>query len=344
MTTYWAEIRNFFASQPQYVQHIPQIFRWTYVFIGVECKDGYVVAAYPSGFADNFLFFEKNQNVGGVSRQLPNIIAGTEAHVTLSFDDFGGSGMVQAILDHVPTNGGPRPTTGWKFLYFATPDFEWSVANAKSDASQIIAELKARALLYEPQESRLLLRYDTVLWRQEIVSRLHQILARFRSIINEKSYSERVIHRFIRDHPILLFPTKKRLVYEHPLKDDGRTKYRMDFVVEVTTGRYILVELENPKHKLFTKAGEFRQIINHAENSQVANWILWIRRHLDDVEKDFPGIVAPEGLVVVGQNTGLTSDQRDQIRMWNEKHDIKLMTYDDLAEEAENHIKHLLDA
>ena len=343
LSTFWSEMRNFFTRQPEYEQYIPQIFRWTYLFITIEGHDGYVVAAYPSGFADNFLFFEKEESVENITHRLPNLVMNTDAHVVLSVDGFGGSGMYSAILDRVESDKGPVPTTGWKFLYMATPDFDWPVSEARKSAHEIIAMLKARALIYQPQDGGFLMQYNDDVMRRQLISRLNHILEQFRSIINEKSFAERVIHKFIHEHPVLLYPEKSRLIYEFPLKENKKVKYRIDFVVELPRRRYVLVELENPKHELFTGSGDFRQIVNHAENSQVGSWMLWIRRNLASVECDFPGIVAPEGLVVVGRSTKLTNEQQERIRMWNDTHDIKLKTYDELADEAENFIKHLLD-
>jgi hypothetical protein len=59
-----------------------------------------VVAAYPSGFADNFLYFEKDEIVEKTTRILPNLILGTNGHVTLSFEVsvvVGSSGLSQSF-------------------------------------------------------------------------------------------------------------------------------------------------------------------------------------------------------------------------------------------------------
>jgi hypothetical protein len=342
LKAYFDIIREFLQTEPQYQQFVPQLFKFPYLFLVCECTDGYVVAAYPSGFADNYIYFEKNDTVDNAMRSFPNLVAGTANHVVLGIDGFGGSGMIQGILDRVETSRGPVPTTGWKFLYMATTDFDWPAVEARKDAHETVATLKARAAVYKPSDSALLMSYDSALLRRETISRLYEILEQYRSIVDKKHFEERVIHRFLRDNNVMLFPTKKQMVYEYPLKEGEQIRYKIDFVIEITTGRYVLVELENPRHKLFTAAGDFRQIVNHA-SQQVANWILWIRNHPDNVRTDFPGIIAPEGLIVIGRNSDLNNEQREKIRLRNEHQHIKLMTYDDLAEEAENHIKHILD-
>jgi hypothetical protein len=141
---------------------------------------------------------------------------------------------------------------------------------------------------------------------------------------------------------VLLFPTKKRLLYEYPLMRDSALVHKIDFVIEMTTGRYILVELEHPKHAIFTQSGDYSAIVNHAER-QVEDWILFIRKNPETVADELPGIIAPEGMIVVGRSAEFAKQDRERLRVHNEKHNIKLFTYDDLAEEAENHISHIRD-
>jgi len=141
---------------------------------------------------------------------------------------------------------------------------------------------------------------------------------------------------------VLLFPTKKRLLYEYPLIENGKIVHKIDFIIEMTAGRYILVELENPKHTIFTRSGDYSAQVNHAER-QVEDWILFLRKNPDSVKEDLPGIVAPEGILVIGRSNDFTSHDRERLRIHNEKHSINLYTYDDLAEEAKNHIAHILD-
>ncbi|HEX3052209.1 MAG TPA: Shedu anti-phage system protein SduA domain-containing protein [Aggregatilineaceae bacterium] len=345
LQTFFRAIREFIQTEDEYRRFVPQLFRFAYLFLVYECKDGYLVAAYPSGIADNFIYIDYNdRSAPDVLKKLPNLIMNSDIHVVINIDGWGGSGLISGILDRAETSTGSIPTTGWKFFYISTRDFEWPLSEAKKGAAGLIATIKARALVYQPSEPAFLSRYDISFQQQDTMMRLSAILKAYREIITEQRYRERVIHHFLHENPVMLFPTKKRMVYEYPLKDeDGRVCYKVDFVIELTTGRYVFVELENPNHPIFTSHGDFRAIINHAEDGQILKWMHWLRRNLSLVEKDLPGIVAPEGLVIVGRSAGLDSYDLEQIRMHNEKHDIKLMTYDDLAEEAENHIRHILD-
>lgn len=348
---YFGELREFLTREPQYQQYTPDIFKLLYVFVVIECRNGYVAAAYPGHLADNYLYFDAlDKHVGNVMRSLPSKIYGTNEHLTLAIDDLSGSGLFSIVIDAVETTSGPLPTTGYKFLFVATLDFEWPTAEARKSAEEWIDILKARALVYSPGESVVFLSRPTALPENKpaqeathhILDVLRQTIEEYQNILTEKEFRERVIHQFIRDHRVLLHPTKRRLLFEYPLKVGKKVDHKIDFVVELTTERYILVELENPRHTLFTVQGDFRQVVNHAEQ-QVSDWFAWIRRNRHLVEKDLPGIIAPEGLIVIGRSASLTDAQKDKLRIRNEQHLIKIVTYDDLAEEAENLIHHLLD-
>lgn len=343
LRVHFRTIRDFFNNEPEYQPYVPDLFRSAYVFQVFECTDGYVVAAYLSGLADNYIYNDSNNSVANQIERLPNLIAGTQNHVVLHLEGLGGNVLLAFVLDCVKTDRGVVPTTGWKLLFVATKAFSWPPDDAKESARQHIAEFKARAAVYKPAQGPFLKSYNKALERQQITGQLHEILKEYRSIVSEEKYRERVIHRFLRDHPVMFFPTKRRMFYEYALQENSKTQYVMDFVVEVTTGRYILVELENPKHNIFKANGDFSQPVNHAEN-QVQDWMLWIRQHYSIIERELPGIVAPEGLIVIGRGGGLSSLEKDKICMRNEKHNIRLTTYDDLAEEAENHIRHILEA
>jgi hypothetical protein len=53
-------------------------------------------------------------------------------------------------------------------------------------------------------------------------------------------------------------------------------------LVEMTTGRYVLVELENPNHHIITRSGDYSAIAGHAER-QVEDWVLFLRRNSETV-------------------------------------------------------------
>jgi hypothetical protein len=329
--TMFSLIRDFTQKEPEYRNHVPDMLKFPYLILSFQCTDGYVVAAYPSGIADNYIYFDDDRSVDEVLHSLPNMILGTSNHLVMGAKDWSGSGRWEVIADRVETNRGPLPTTGWKFLHIATKDHTWTIKEGRRAARDLIAIVKAHAALYDASSGGgFITHYDRITTRQELTNRLFNILDKYKQIISEENFDERVIHRYLRDHPVLLFPTKKRLIYEYGLVEDGNLVHKIDFVIEKTTERYVLVELENPKHRIFTKGGDYTAQVNHAER-QVEDWILFLRRNPDSVEADLPGLVAPEGMVIIGRSAKFSLRDRQRIRIHNEKHNIKLHTYDDLA-------------
>jgi len=336
-------IREFTENESEYRDHVPDMLKFPYLVLSFRCKDGYVVAAYPSGIADNYIHIEQDRSVNEVLNSLPNKILGTSNHLVIGADEWGGSGRYEVIADRFETDRGSLPTTGWKILHIATRDHSWTVREARETANELIAMIKARAALYDaPSGGAFITHYDRIAMRHELINRLNHILDEYENIISEENYEERVIHRYLRDHPVLLFPTKKRLLYEYPLTKNNQLVHKIDFVIEMTTGRYLLVELENPKHRIFIKSGDYTAQVNHAER-QVEDWIHFLRKNPDAVLEDLPGMVAPEGIVVIGRSDTYTDHDRERLQIHNEKHNIKIYTYDDLSQEAKNHIAHLLD-
>ncbi|MDP9311498.1 MAG: DUF4263 domain-containing protein [Chloroflexota bacterium] len=342
---FFSTIREFLINEPSYQPYVPDAFKAAYLILTIKCTDGIVVATYLSGNADNYFYFEKEQTVTDVVRNLSNIILGTDKHIIPEPVDWDGDDpgrVLHLTTILVETSRGSLPTGGYQFLTYASNTYTWRVDDARKRAQEHIDIFKARAVIYEPGQARFIPSFDKLVQRQIILTDLFRLLEQYHSIINERNYRERVVHRFLRDHPVLLIPNKKKMWYEYDLREKRKLKYKMDFVIELTTERYLLVELENPNHRLFTSTGDFTQAVNHAER-QVSDWIRWIRQNQARMQQELPGIDAPEGLIIIGRGTDLTPDQRAAIRLRNEQHGIKLMTYDDLAEQAENYIRHLLD-
>lgn len=57
-------IREFISNEPEYRDHVPDMLKFPYLVLSIRCTDGFVVAAYPSGIADNYLPFEQDRSVG----------------------------------------------------------------------------------------------------------------------------------------------------------------------------------------------------------------------------------------------------------------------------------------
>src|SRR5262249_26043706 len=123
------------------------------------------------------------------------------------------------------------------------------------------------------------------------------------------------------------------------------TEFRIDFLVQRPDGSYVLVEIENPQATLFTRGGDFSVSINHALR-QVEDWQEWIEANLPTVERDFPGIRAPEAWVIIGRDRALADTEKRRLvrRNINMRGRVVIRTYDDVLRDARAYIRSIRGA
>jgi hypothetical protein len=99
------------------------------------------------------------------------------------------------------------------------------------------------------------------------------------------------------------------------------------------------VEIENPRHKLFNKNGDFSSAVNHALR-QVEDWQEWIEDNLSVVQKKFPDISSPLGFVVIGRSKNLSKAELRRLarRNINTRGRMKIITYDELINIARTYV------
>jgi|GEM_PF-2191421 hypothetical protein len=155
---------------------------------------------------------------------------------------------------------------------------------------------------------------------------LVETAARFIYLLQKSDIQEKEIHRFIHNHPELIDATASVALSEVPLGGD----YRIDMVLQHKVGSVehtTLVELENPRHKLFTKAGRLRASVTHAIQ-QVEDWIRWWREHPGSVPAPIAPEFPPSGVVVIGRSDGLTQNEESILEHLNANRIVKVLTYD----------------
>lgn len=184
-----------------------------------------------------------------------------------------------------------------------------------------------------------LFRYDTVGPANERAREAHRAdVLRLESVVEHLEgllavpsvHEKRDVHPLLAGHPFLLHPNPSQVWSEFAL--GVGTEYRLDFVVREADGSYVLVELESPRHSLFTRSGDFTAIVNHAIR-QVEDWQEWIEDNLPTVQKVLPGIIAPKGLVIVGRSRDFSQRERTRLARRNSNFGgrIAIRTYDDIV-------------
>jgi hypothetical protein len=153
---------------------------------------------------------------------------------------------------------------------------------------------------------------------------------------------EREVHAFLKRHPEIIDATASVVLSEVHLGGD----YRIDLVLQHEIGRIkgtTLVELENPRHVLFTKSGQPRSLITHAVQ-QVEDWIRWWRQYPDRLPSPIVPEYPPDGLVIVGRSQGLSKEDESRLEHLNSNRVVKVFTYDMILYRYESMLQRFLDA
>lgn len=176
------------------------------------------------------------------------------------------------------------------------------------------------------------------------VGRLVTIVDELERIVSAPGVHEkRDIHPFIAANPFLLHSNHDAIISEVPI--GMGTEHRMDFLVREPNGEYVLVEIENPNHRLVNQNGDISAHVNHAVQ-QVENWQEWIEDNLPTAQRYFADISSPRGLVIIGRSRNMARFEKRKIarRNTNLASRMKILTYDDLLAGARAHIESLRKA
>jgi hypothetical protein len=182
---------------------------------------------------------------------------------------------------------------------------------------------------------------DTRLQHKKISSQLamvQSVVLVLAEILFDPRTDEKRIHEFLSHYPIVMD------AYGSFMRSELRlgSQYRVDLAIQYNLDekRLLLIELENPKASIFTTKGRPRSHVTHALQ-QVEDWLQWWREHPNDVPTGFDPSIPIEGLVVIGRNTDLTSQDRRRLLHLNSTRHVKLITYDELFAKFETLIQNL---
>lgn len=166
------------------------------------------------------------------------------------------------------------------------------------------------------------------------------LLIQFGSLLNSEPEREEELQKYLTDHPILIDPFVSVLYTKQELGSDFIT----DFIVRRMNDQYVLVEIENSTDLLFTKNGSFSSALNTAIG-QVRDFQAWVSENFAYAQKKLPNIKYPDGLVVIGRKNKLKDIEIKRLAEENfsRRGHIKIITYDDLLEQAKNVHRNLIE-
>lgn len=162
------------------------------------------------------------------------------------------------------------------------------------------------------------------------------LIDNFRMLIGA-SLAEADYQAFLESYPVFLDPLAAEILPRAKLG----LEFVTDFVVRRHDSRYIAVEIEKPRDRIFTRGNDFTREFNHAVG-QVIDFQGWISSNIAYARTRFPLIENPTGLLVIGLRSSLDSDQQAKLRRWSaNSRSIEAFTFDDLAARAETLLRSL---
>lgn len=166
------------------------------------------------------------------------------------------------------------------------------------------------------------------------------LLAEFKQLIDSEPEREQVLQTFLQSNPALLCPTHVQMWPKLPLGAKVT-----DFVFRDAAQEYLLVELERSTLPLFRQDGHATAELTHA-HGQIMDWKRYLEDNLQTVQRELGlhGITPnPSGLLVIGRSSSLLPENRRKIQtMMNESPKLRVMTYDDVYENAKAVLENLL--
>jgi hypothetical protein len=160
---------------------------------------------------------------------------------------------------------------------------------------------------------------DDPLVRQLSKQKIEDAIREFSALL-DKPAEESQIQFFLENHSYF-FNRIIRLSGASPLlaKIALGSDYEVDFACFDAGScgpEWHFIEIESPKHSLFTKSGDLSAPVNHAIQ-QVRNWQTWVDENLNYARKTFPHIIYPRGYVFIGRRSELTIALREKLRKIN---------------------------
>lgn len=166
-----------------------------------------------------------------------------------------------------------------------------------------------------------------------------ELLKQFKILLDSDPEREQTLQAFLQKYPFLICPAQTRM---WPKLRLGAKE--TDFVFCDASKEYLLVELERSILRLFLKNGDASAELNHA-CGQILDWKRYIEDNLTTVQRELglTGISAnPQSLVIIGRSKDISPEnRRNLVAMNNDRPKLRIMTYDDVYENAKAVIENL---
>ncbi|MBI5918160.1 MAG: DUF4263 domain-containing protein [Nitrosomonadales bacterium] len=225
--------------------------------------------------------------------------------------------------------------TGWECIE-VYPGLNCDVWNSEFAPLWAERDVLGAALITQTKDSQLSNLDPRASTRRQYAA----LLAQFLTLLDSNPEREQFLQAFLQENPILLCPTHVRMWPKLPLGAKIT-----DFVFRDANQEYLLVELERSTLQLFRQDGHATAELTHAQG-QIVDWKRYLEDNLQTVQRELglTGITPnPNGLLVIGRTRTLLPENRRKLQtMTNESPKLRIMTYDDVYENAKAVFENLL--
>jgi len=335
---YYSEIRQRMSGYPAASDIFPYYLVGHRRIVATLTKDGLVVTHWPAE-QDSFEFHvSPTQKVRDITESLAVVAPSGMRGLTVTYPpDQEMDGAVQAMAMELEENGVIYRPEWIRLDASATHALDEKLHDeekAREDATRDVL-LSVNAFVMD-------------LTRMPLDQQQSRVLTEFEAAVDQ--YEELIasdpeewrVQMFLglRRNRLLLDPTVRAVTPEVKLGDE----YRVDFVLELPQERHVLVEIERPRDRLYTKDGDPADRHKHGQQ-QIMDWIEWLDENKDYARKNIPSlrtVKEPEYWLIVGLRRNTSEQhQRALTRKNAEMHRIKTMTFDDLLDQARQHLDNL---
>lgn len=228
-----------------------------------------------------------------------------------------------------------RLPVGWECIE-AYPFFDSKHWNTRSATPWAEDSILTAVVARQVTESQFQSLDPNVAARRQFAAMLRD----YRTLLDSPPDREETLQRYMRDHPHLLCLSHVKMWPKLALGN-----HVTDFVFREAAGDYLLVELEQSVDRLFRKNGHPSSALNVAQ-SQILDWKRYLEDNLSAVQRELglTGVSSnPNCLIVIGRSKSLTADNRRKLTaLENSTPKLKIITYDDVYDNAKAAIENLL--
>jgi DNA-binding MarR family transcriptional regulator len=158
---------------------------------------------------------------------------------------------------------------------------------------------------------------------------LSMIIEYYNQLIHKEKITEEEILKFLLDHPLILSQDVEQILYKPNLSEE----HIPDFMIKASNRKFLLVEIEHPQARLFTKQMDETKELRKAR-TQMERYLSFIRNNILYLREKYPDLSVEnlQGLIVIGLDSTLTKEEKQRLNQLNYTlKDYQIKTFDELA-------------